>query len=77
MVSAKVGGVIVCSECYKPRCIYSKAKLSKSESTLVSQLKNSRLYVCGSSLFATGSMLADSVVVKEALTCNSAMEQQY
>ena len=77
LVSAKVRGAIVCSECYKPQCIYSKAKLSQSESTLVSQLKDSRLYVCGSSLFATGSTLADSVVVKEALTCNSPMEQQY
>ena len=77
LVSAKVRGAIVCSECYKPRWIYSKAKPSQSESTLLSQLKDSRLYLRKSSLFATGSTLADSVVVKEALTCNSPIEQQY
>ena len=77
MVSTKVKGPIVCSECYKPRCLYSKAKLSQSESTLVSQLKDSSLYTCASSFFANGSVLADSIVVKEVLTCNSSIGQQY
>ena len=77
LVSAKVRGTIVCSECYKPRCIYSKARLSKSESVKLLQVQDSRLYTCGSSLFVSGSSLADSVVVKEALTCNSPMESQY
>ena len=77
IISAKVRGTITCSECYKPRCIYSKAKLSQAESTILLQIKDSRFYTCGSSLFAPGSALADTVVVKEVLTCNSPMESQY
>ena len=77
LVSTKVQGTIVCSEYYKPWCIYSKANLSQYESTLVSQLKDSSLYICASSIFANGSVLADSIVVKEAWTCNSSIGQQY
>ena len=43
----------------------------------MSQLKDSILYICGSSLVANGSVPADSIVVKEVLTCNSSIEQQY
>jgi len=44
LVSAKVRGTIVCSECYKPRCIYSKARLSKSESVKLDTLKIFQLH---------------------------------
>ena len=27
LVSSKVRGIMTCHECFKPRCIYSKAKL--------------------------------------------------
>ena len=65
LVSAKVRGTIICSECYKPRCIYSKARLSQSESTILLQIKDSRCCICGSAIFASGSALADTVIFKE------------
>ena len=70
LVSAKVRGTIICSELKAiPRLHYLK-----SESALLLQTKYSR---CDSALFASGSALADTVIVKEALTCNSPMESQY
>ena len=41
------------------------------------QVQNTRLFSCGSWLFASGSSLTDSVAVKEALICNSPIKSQY
>ena len=40
-------------------------------------MKDSKLYTCGSALFPPGSAAADTIVVKEALSCNSPIERQY
>ena len=41
------------------------------------KLNESRLYVCGSSLFPEDSPLADTVVVREAVICKTPIESQY
>ena len=38
-------------ECFKPRCIYSKTKLTKDEQIAVKRVQESQLYTCGSSIF--------------------------
>ena len=69
LVRGKVRGYITCSECNKPRCIYYHSKLTPSEVSKISQIKNSKLYTCGSVLFPPGSSHASIIVVREALVC--------
>ena len=52
LVCGKVRRAIVCGECHKPRCIYSKTKLSQEQSTSLDIIIESDLYTCGASLFA-------------------------
>lgn len=77
LVKAKVRAVIECTNCFKPRCVYSISKLSAEEVIAVNRMKESRFYSCGSALFPQDSPLISSVVVKEAVTCACPMELQY
>ena len=38
-------------ECFKPRCIYSKAKLTKDEQIALKRIQESQLYTSGLSIF--------------------------
>ena len=40
-------------------------------------VEDSRLYICGASLFPEGAMLAELVVVRQAIVCRSPIESQY
>ena len=51
---------------HKPRCIYSKTKLSHELSTSLDIIIESDLYTCGASLFASGTSYTDTIVVREA-----------
>lgn len=77
LVNAKVRAVICCGECLKPRCIYSKAKLTLSEERAVSNLKSSKVYTCGCSLFPPSSKFCDTIVVKQDIECLDPVESQY
>ena len=46
-VSAKVRDVIFCQECYKPRYVFSRGKLSSEEKLLLDKIKCSHLYTYG------------------------------
>ena len=70
-------GAIVCGECHKPRCIYSKTKLSQEQSTYLDIIIECDLYTCGASLFACDTSYTDTIVVREALVCSSCIETQY
>ena len=50
VVNTNVHAAIVCGECLKSRCIYSRRKFSIGERAELTDLKESRLYACGSSL---------------------------
>ena len=51
LVSSKVRGIMTSHECFKPRCIYSKAKLTKDEQIALKRVQESQLYTCCSSIF--------------------------
>lgn len=63
LVSAKVRTVIICGQCLKPRCVYSRRKLNVTEQAYLTDLKDSHLYSCGSSLFPSASECHDTIVV--------------
>ena len=76
-MNAKVRCVIVCAECRKPRCVYSHSKPSATVLLAIKRIKESKVYTCGGSLFPEASPCLDTVVVREALVCNSPIEVQY
>lgn len=49
--AGKVRDVIPCQECYKPRSIIARGKLSTEQKTNVEEVKASQLYTCGCALF--------------------------
>ena len=77
LVSSKVRCIMTCHECFKPRCIYSKAKLTKDEQIALKRVQESRLYTCGSSIFPPNSACHDTVCVKESFTCSDPIELSY
>ena len=77
LVWGKVRGAIVCGECHKPKCIYSKTKLSHEQSTSLDIIIESDWYTCGASLFASDTPYTGTIVVREALVCSSCIETQY
>lgn len=77
LVAGKVRGCIECSECGKCRCVYSPSVLHYGEEIELARIRESKLYTCGSVLFPPGHMYEGSIIVREALTCNSTIEAQY
>lgn len=49
LVSGKVRATIICDECQKHRCIYSRSILTDEQQKLIADIKDSRLYSCGAS----------------------------
>jgi len=69
LVSSRVRCIMTCYEFFKPRCIYSKTKLTKDEQIALKRVQESLLYTCGSSIFPPNSAYHDTVCVKESFTC--------
>ena len=51
LVSSKIRGIRTSLECFKPRCIYLKAKLAKDEQIALKRVQESLLYTSGLSIF--------------------------
>ena len=77
LIATKVRATIVCGECSKQRCIYSQSKLTSEELSMITAIKDSKIYTCGSALFPPQSIYESSIVVREALVCTSPIEAQY
>ena len=77
LVRAKVRAVVECTDCCKPRCVFSNSKLTADEEIALNRIKESCLYACGSALFPQDSPSISSIIVKEALTYASPIEIQY
>jgi len=77
LISRKVRCIMNCQECFKPRCAYSKAKLSKLEEIALKRVQESRLYTCSASLFLPSSEYYDTVCDKESLVCGDPIELSY
>ena len=76
-VNSKVRRIIVCQECFKPRCIFSLRKLTTDEIAHIERIDDSRLYNCGSPLFPPSSSYYDTIVVRVGLSCADPVEVQY
>ena len=77
LVGGKVRSIMVCSECNKPRCVYTAASLSSEERNRLKCLAETRVYTCGSTLFPPESPLHRTIVCRQTLNCSSVMETQY
>ena len=75
--SEKVRLFVSCAECGKRRIVYSKTKLSTSESHAVVMVEEELLYTCGNTLFPPDHALYTHVVVREGINCRSQIETSY
>ena len=75
--NTKVRKVIFCGECFKPRCVYSAARLSTAEEAVTEAIINSKVYTCGSTLFPPNSPLHDTVIVRQNCCCADPVEAAY
>ena len=78
-----VGSTIKCTECKKPRLMYSKKKLSDNEKVALKRFLSSYEYVCGSSFKEVPDDahpnvdIIRKVFVRENLSCSSVIESSY
>ena len=77
LVAGKVRMTISCDECKKPRCIYAQSVLTGDQRKMLEDIKDSRVYTCGSDLFPNNTHCDQAIVVRQALVCNTPMESQY
>ena len=77
LVGQKIRGVIHCTICKKPRCVYANTFLSNGQTTHVQRIRDEEIFVCGSSLFPESAKYHATIVVREALTCDSTVEISY
>ena len=75
--NTKVRKVIFCGKCLKPRCVYSAARLSRAEETIVEWVIESKVYMCGSTLVPLTSPLHDTIVVRQNCFCAAPVEAAY
>ena len=73
--------LITCSQCRKPRPIYSNRKLSGNQITSLKRLLNDFMYVCGT-IFPLDdrrpdTKVAEQVFTRENISCKSNIEIPY
>jgi len=69
--------VTECVECSKPRVIYSKAKLTERQKTMLALLLSEYEYSCGSPVTPPSHALSGTVFMRLTLTCNDQIEIPY
>ena len=73
--------IILCEQFnYFHACLYVEESSRSMETESVNEItriKESDIYTCGSILFPPGSKYEKSIIVREALTCNTTIETQY
>ena len=66
---------VICTECQKPRVIYSNKKLSSRQEVLLAVTVSEYEYSCGSKLFPPNDpSLLQSLTIKPHLSCNHPIE---
>ena len=75
--TGKVRTFILCCECGKRRVVYSPKKLTVTDMLAIHRLQEELIYTCGDTLFPEGSEYREVVIVREGITCKSAMETTY
>ena len=69
--------IIKCSLCHRPRCIYSRTKLTPAVEAFLASLEEEQDYCCGGSLVDENDHIRHSVVVRRQLNCRSQIEVPY
>ena len=78
LVSSKVGQVISCSQCSKPRCIYTNAKITnETQRVQIKRKVEENSYSCGEPLFPDGHSMRKIIIVRQELNCATNMEASY
>lgn len=77
LTAQRVRDVIICSECSKPRCIFSSNKLSAQEKRLLEQVKENYEYSCGSPIVPPEHSLYGTVFVRIMQRCSDHIELAY
>ncbi len=78
MTAETVCDVLVCGECLKPRCFYSKRKLTKDEFNKLAIYKENFLYCCGGSIFPEEDEDVNLLCAHEILDgCNDNISPHY
>ena len=82
--AARLGFVITCTECKKPRLLHSKTKIKKENGPGAKRMMEKVMYMCGSILSEFLGNGADkderflqSIFVRENISCSSKMELPY
>ncbi|CAC5366418.1 unnamed protein product [Mytilus coruscus] len=70
--SGKSRDVILCSECFKPRCVYSNTKMTREQDGILLRIKEDDNYTCGDAFPEDSGLF-----VRESLSCNSEVEINY
>ena len=79
--ACNVRETINCETCTKPRCLFSKTKISEEDRQQIEKKGEANQYICGHLLFPTSDTshrLKDSTIVQRInLTCADAVEKEY
>ena len=69
---------VTCTECQKPRVVYSNKKLSSRQEVLLAVTLSEYEYSCGSELFPPNeASILQSLTIKSHLSCNQPIEVAY
>ncbi|CAC5408779.1 unnamed protein product [Mytilus coruscus] len=77
LVGQNVRSTVKCYECTKPRCIYSKKKLTTRELRGMSRILEKYDYSCGADIIPEGDILQGVICVRMQLDCRSHIEFPY
>ena len=69
--------VATCTECRKPRVVYSKTRLSETHKIILATLLSEYVYTCGAPLTPPDSILFSTVMTKINLQCGAGIEMAY
>ena len=73
----RVRSTVECTECCKPRCLFSKTSLSAGEREQLEKEMEQLEYSCGSPILEPDSSLSNKVFVRLALKCSDHVEFSY
>ena len=68
---------VTCSECRKPRVIYSKKSLGERQQNSLTMALCSYDYTCGAAVLPGSCRFKNDIMVRPSLRCNSPIETQY
>ena len=77
MTAETVCDVLVCGECLKPRCLYSKRKLSRSELAELNHCKEDYVYTCGGTIFPENHNLFSLCCPEQNQSCEETVSTHY